>query len=1681
MPDDLLIRNSFHRFWMTWALILAVLTPPVWAFPPTVVAAPRPAPAVDGVSAPRAVRPALLPDWFAPDQPQPVLSLPPIALHTASTWSAPHWQAASPTLAKSASVVTATLSQVFTYTLVFTIPSPSTLTSVRMDDNLPNNVPSSEPDIRQNGVNGNYTGPTPVTPGTPPIAPGDVVPCGSGNYYLCWQLPNIVNTSGQPYIYRMTYQAYVYNSTSNNVRGEVGINAATLSWSGGSAADTVAVTIATPNVQVKRSVVTSGGESAASGASDFSLLDLRAGEILTVSVRVTNTAASFVSPAYNVRLRDNLPAWIDYESTLSGPAPTSQSGDTQLEWLATARGGNVDALDVLAVGEVLAVTYRARVVSGVSPGHSDDRNTEANFYHLPPASAARTLLAGNVRFASPNITLLKTFQEPPPTDQVVVGEVVTYTLAYTLPWGTTVYTPTYVQDELDDGLRFMGVVAQPAEVVALTVNESGQDDTVLQWYVNAPLTLTSDLQHTIVFTAQAEQYFFLGDNSGVAVPVSEQLNNRARLRWLNEAGSTDDSGWSTDVVVRMVRPEINPTKTGGLTGADTPVRFQLTVRNSTNTYADHAYNVVVSDTLPQGWTYVASQPAGFTTTLGGRTVITWGPTPVLTPAWYLPGPSASATVYVVTATSPSTLVVGALYTNTVEVGYDNAQGYHYLGRYDHEMSLALQAVKQAAPTGQMPVGTVITYSLVTTVPAHSILYWPRHLDTLPRGVRYIGWYDVSGGTLLTAPITGTSSSQETLTWWWNTLDNSASSSPLAAILRFRAAVSGVDVNDVAVWTGSADLRGAPNIRNRSVLAWNTEDVGGVYPASQNVDRADGAEEVIQPFLVDLAPVKALAAGGPTVESGDLLTYTFSVYNTGRAPAYDVIISDALPWGLVFHTYQARVLPVVGVPYAPTTSGAPTTGQGGVIGWVFDQLAAGDGNTSSPHTRMILTYTVQVTDSVGAGASLANSAWISDYTSLLGDQPYERHYDYLSGVGAPHSAGAVDVPPATIAKSASITEVALGGIVVFTLTAPAAPLGATLYNAVVTDAMPPPAPAGPLQVLTATATGAASLNVTSDTVAADFAAIPAHAQATVVITARVPVTAIGGVVQNSADLLWEDAPSGGATHTAAADPVAVTIIAPDVVLDKDAPAFVLSGAPIRYTLTYANDGAATAYDVTLTDTLPVSATYVGFSNDRPITQTDFAPLVWDLGSLAPGEGGAVWITVTTWLTTPLGSSLVNTATIHTSGAGDDPANNQASATTVVGGALLDIVKTAAPDPVHAGGEIVYTLVVTNSGSQTTQNLLITDRVPVSTTFVSASAGGSLAAGVVTWAPAQIGADQHTVVTFAVQVNSPLVSGTLIVNDAYGAEADNAPGATPEAVTVTVHSQPVLFIHKTAAGTVDAGAELVYTILYRNEGNAIAQGVRITESYDSNVTFVAAAPPPDVGDNVWLIGPLTPTADHTLVVTVRVPITVDNGALLTNLALINSAETGPVSDSVVTRVGDYLVYMPIVVKNYSPPPPEVNLVVQSIQVSPVAPTVGQATRISVTLHNSGTAAISGDFWVDLYVDPTTTPTVNVVWNDIAPYGKAWLVHTDIPAGGALVIHTDQPDDPDAPDDHYSNWPGWFVADGEHVLYVQVDSYGLPAGWIVESDETDNVNGPLAVSVGASANGFVLPPPTPWQERR
>jgi serine protease AprX len=104
-------------------------------------------------------------------------------------------------------------------------------------------------------------------------------------------------------------------------------------------------------------------------------------------------------------------------------------------------------------------------------------------------------------------------------------------------------------------------------------------------------------------------------------------------------------------------------------------------------------------------------------------------------------------------------------------------------------------------------------------------------------------------------------------------------------------------------------------------------------------------------------------------------------------------------------------------------------------------------------------------------------------------------------------------------------------------------------------------------------------------------------------------------------------------------------------------------------------------------------------------------------------------------------------------------------------------------------LVYTLSVTNTSYLTLTRIVLTDTVPVSTTFAWASgnytqAGWDLVhGGVVTWTAARLAGQESLTATLAVTVEH-LAPGTRVVNAGYGARADEllipVAGAPVEAV-------------------------------------------------------------------------------------------------------------------------------------------------------------------------------------------------------------------------------------------------------------------------------------------------------------
>jgi uncharacterized repeat protein (TIGR01451 family) len=97
--------------------------------------------------------------------------------------------------------------------------------------------------------------------------------------------------------------------------------------------------------------------------------------------------------------------------------------------------------------------------------------------------------------------------------------------------------------------------------------------------------------------------------------------------------------------------------------------------------------------------------------------------------------------------------------------------------------------------------------------------------------------------------------------------------------------------------------------------------------------------------------------------------------------------------------------------------------------------------------------------------------------------------------------------------------------------------------------------------------------------------------------------------------------------------------------------------------------------------------------------------------------------------------------------------------------LAVTKTDSPDPVYYLENITYTIVVTNNGPSDATSVVLTDGIPVGTSYVSNAGGGTLSSGTVTWSLGTIAAGSSASVTLTVKVEataSSSVSNTASVS-------------------------------------------------------------------------------------------------------------------------------------------------------------------------------------------------------------------------------------------------------------------------------------------------------------------------------
>ncbi|MCL4877924.1 MAG: sortase [Anaerolineae bacterium] len=765
------------------------------------------------------------------------------------------------------------------------------------------------------------------------------------------------------------------------------------------------------------------------------------------------------------------------------------------------------------------------------------------------------------------------------------------------------------------------------------------------------------------------------------------------------------------------------------------------------------------------------------------------------------------------------------------------------------------------------------------------------------------------------------------------------------------------------------LQAGSNAINAVTCVVATDQRGVTRPSPTGGQCDIGAVEFVSG--TDLALLKGDAPD--PVNAGAALAYTLTVENlaVSTSNATTIVLTDTLPVAVTFASANA-------------SNGGNCLHNGTNPGGTVTCTWAGPLTPGNSFTA-----TINVNVDALAGGLITNTA---DVTAAEADPDLGNNQATQDTTVIP-----TDFADMGVTKTDAPDPVFAGNTLTYTVTVTndvASTLGAN--NVQMTDVLPTA-----VSFVSAVPTGGGVCNhngaPTGGTVTCTWAGpLAPNTSQTVDITVDVSAGAPAGLINNTvAVTAVENDPITANNNFTEQTQVVVPQV--DLQLTKtDAPDPVLAGNNLTYTLTIENLAATSntdATNITLIDTLPAQLTFIsatpsgtGICGNVVNTVTcDWA------GPLAPG--GTESVTITASVDGAAQGNITNTATVGAVENDPNAANNTVNETTLVnqpGTADLELTKTDSPDPIVAGGTLIYTLTATNlniSAANAT-NVVVTDTLPAGVTFqtvTSAPTAGACAeaAGVVTCNFATLAIGASETVTITVTVN-PATLGTITNSATVAAtEPDPVTGNNNVSVNTTVQAPfaDVSVTKTDAPDPVVAGNPLTYTLTVTNAAaptsNVDATGVVVTDTLPAGVTFQTVTSAPTAGACTEAGGVVTCNfatlaigASETITINVNVnPATTGN---LSNTVNVTANETDPTpgnnSASATTAV--------------QAPSADVS-VTKTDNPAVVAP--GGALTYTVTVTNAATS---------------TVPATGVVVTDTLPAGVTFQTVTSAPTAGACA---------------------------------------------------------------------------------
>lgn len=1040
------------------------------------------------------------------------------------------------------------------------------------------------------------------SPTVTPTAPSSGAFSLNFNFGTC-NVPSGLTEAQRTVSIRYTLQV---ENVSGNVSSSSLVNRARYTFTGFSSPNSsLSMTVQEPNISVFTKTA-----SPASG--------LDAGDEVTYRVVLSNTGPV---TAYDLNIVDQLDSNTEYiassTNTLGGPSMTEPS--LSLGVLTWGRERSPAVTLDLASGQTLEFTYRVRLLNAVEPGEKITNSVEVNYTSLPgdpgpdlgsavgaagTSSGERTgsgtgqntyrALASEEAEVQNTTSLAKTSSgDPLLPSGFRIGDLITYTLEMELQEGTS--KALSLLDTLPSGLKFYDTVSLlPASSTGTgSINYASPTgptagDTSLSWNFGTVVVdgdnSASNNKLTLVYRA------VIVDAGGLALlPSTQSLNNAANLSYQLESGATTSSNTAVDTIeVKQPLLSIEKTLTGSQPSEiETGATVYFTIKVS-NTGTAPSYNIVVTDILPEEMRDNA--PSFVSATLNGNSLAlgapTWNPGTGLA-TWSL-GDSdvlnaGSDFVINYQATVDSDVGAGRSFANSarVEASFSLPSSTTSTERRGYAPSTASSAgLTTAAPSDMAKaqnhsvanIGEIVTYTLrvpETAVP--SVLYDVNVSDALPSGLEIVS-VNTNAGTLGVG--LSNSSTSTALALEFDRLPKNSQ-----AVVSVQARVQNVIGN-----------QSATSLQNTASYTWAGTDGGSQEASIQSPTRE---LLVSEPNLSFVKTFKSQTVSDSSIglQTGDTVTYTIRVENTGDGDAHDLILTDRADENLINPSVAANP----DNPGLPANSGTV----GGFTTWTWNLPGSLVAKTSG-------VYQFDVTFTLGSDVrpymNLENSGGLT-YTSAAGVVLGERDgsgglNDYIFNQTSPVTVQTGNIKLNKRLKTPSLTTYGIGSEVTFELVAEfglgkvdafyfvdALPVGMEFVSASLTSSNVQRQSGGSPALLnspSAGATGSLSFEI------GDIESSGSSPHMILEIVARLQdlsSNAEGLNLTNTASAQLKDPDDGSTVTINGATSASVEVVEPDLRLNFDGPTNVDLGAEADFQVRVLNQGRQPAYQPKIEVELP----------------------------------------------------------------------------------------------------------------------------------------------------------------------------------------------------------------------------------------------------------------------------------------------------------------------------------------------------------------------------------------------------------------------------------------------------------------------------------------------------------------